>query len=90
MDHVAESLLTAVLAEIEIPRQQMRRNIYQQIVAHEGLVSNAVTTPEAQEKAIEEFRTRFRTCLEHEASKADAKTASHLREVVKIFAGDRV
>ena len=89
MDHVAESLLAAVLAENEIPRQQMQRNIYRHIVAHEGLIRNAVTTPEAQEKAIEEFRARFRACLDHEASKANAETASHLREVVKIFAEDR-
>jgi hypothetical protein len=88
LDRVAESLLTAVLGESGIPKQQMRRNVRQHIVAYEALVRNAVAA-DAQEEAIEEFRARFRACLHHEASNANDKTAKFLGVVLKIFSEDR-
>jgi hypothetical protein len=87
LDDIAESLLTAVLQENRIPREEMRQNIRKHIVAHEAIVRRATAVvPEVQEDAIEEFRARFRASLDHEASHANADVARHLREVVEIFA----
>jgi uncharacterized protein YPO0396 len=90
LDEIAESLLRAVLKEKDIPREQMRRNVRKHIIAHEAAVRNVTAAvPDVREDAIEEFRARFRACLDHEASYANADTARHLREVVKIVSEEQ-
>lgn len=90
MDEIAESLLRAVLKEKDIPREQMRRNVRKHIIAHEAAVRNlTAAAPDVRKDAIEEFRARFRACLDHEASNANLDTARHLREVVKIASEER-
>jgi adenylosuccinate lyase len=87
LDTVAESLLTAVLNEQGLPREELHRNIRNHIALHEASVrSVTAVAPEVQEDAVEEFRARFRACLDQEATHATAEKSTHLREVVKIFA----
>jgi hypothetical protein len=46
---------------------QMRRNVRKHVVAHEAAVSNVTAAaPDVREYAIEEFRARFCSCLDHE------------------------